>query len=177
MKGEQVKPETLTAFERLQLINQLRILEKLDPNNAEDYAESRDIIAHGYTIQYEDVFNEVFEEIDVEECKYVYDVLDMYRVLIHSYNALTEKKGLTPEDVRFQGFDGNNESKRHAFAEHLRKQGKWTETLTGGLNSHSMMTMSLYPRMLARFEPIRTQIIASHGDWLLAAEQIREVIS
>jgi uncharacterized protein YfbU (UPF0304 family) len=56
-----VTPETLTAFERLQLINQLRILEKVDPNNAEDYAESRGIIAHGYAIQYEDVFNEVHE--------------------------------------------------------------------------------------------------------------------
>ena len=54
-------PETLTAFERLQLINQLRILEKVDPNNAEDYAENRGIIAHGYAIQYEDVFNEVHE--------------------------------------------------------------------------------------------------------------------
>ena len=37
--------ETLTPIERLQLINQFRILEKLYPEHAKDYAESRDIIA------------------------------------------------------------------------------------------------------------------------------------
>jgi uncharacterized protein YfbU (UPF0304 family) len=169
---------TLTPIERQQLINQFRILEKLYPENAEDYAESRSIIAHGYTIQYEDVFSEVFEEMDIAECKYVYDVLDLYRTLNQSYEALPDKKGLTAEDIRFRGFDGNNESKRHAFAQHLRNQGKWTETLAGSLNSHSMTTMSLYPRMLNKFEPIREQILASHtGNWLLTAEQIREVIS
>jgi hypothetical protein len=32
--------------------------------------------------------------------------------------------------------------------------------------------------MLAKFEPIREQILASHsGRWLLTAEQIRQVIS
>lgn len=172
-----MEPTTLTPVERLQLINQFRILEKLYPENAQDYAESRGIIARGYTIQYEEVFSEVFEEMDIEESKYVYDVLDMYRVLIQSYDALADKKGLTPEDVRFRGFDGNNESKRHAFVEHLKKQGKWAETLTGGLNSHSMSTMSLYPRMLERYEPINRQILATHGRWELTAEQIREVIS
>jgi uncharacterized protein YfbU (UPF0304 family) len=73
----------------------------------------------------------VYEEMDVEECKYVYDVLDLHRILIQSYEALTDKKGLTPDDVRFRGFDGNNETKRWAFAEHLQKQGKWKETLVG----------------------------------------------
>ena len=83
--------------------------------------------------------------------------LDLYHTLIQSYDALTDKQGLTPEDVRFRGFDGNNESKRWAFTEHLQKQGKWKETLTGGVNSHSMTTMSLYPRMLAKFQPIRQE--------------------
>jgi uncharacterized protein YfbU (UPF0304 family) len=177
-KGLEMEIKTLTPVERLQLINQFKTLEKLYPEDATDYAESRDIIAHGYTIQYDDVFSEVFEEIDIEDSKYVYDVLDLHRLLIRSYEELTDKAGLTLEDVRFRGFDGNNESKRHAFVEHLRKQKKWTETLTGGLNSHSMMTMSRYPRMLEKFAPIQEQIIASHtGIWLLTAEQIREVIS
>jgi uncharacterized protein YfbU (UPF0304 family) len=168
----------LTPVERLQLINQFSILEKLYPEHAEGYAESRRIIAEGYTIQYEDVFKEVWPEMEIEECKYVYDVLDLYRVLIDSYNALTDKKGLTPEDVRFQGFDANNEGKHHGFVMHLRKQGKWTETLTGSLNSHSISTKSLYPRMLAKFKPISDQILASHrGNCQLTAEQIREVIS
>lgn len=173
-----MNPETLTASERLQIANQFRILEKLYPEQADHYAEMRDIIANGYTSQYEGVFNETDEEMSIQECKYVYDVLDMYRILISSYNALTDKKGLTPEDVHFQGFDGNNESKHLAFAEHLRKQGRWQETLKGNLNSHSIFTLSLYPRMLAKFEPISKEILASRtGNWLLTAEQIKEVIS
>jgi len=170
--------KTLTPVERLQLINQFRILEKLYPEHAKDYAESRAIIAAGYTIQYDEVFTEVYEEMNVEEGRYVYDVLNLYRILIQSYEALTDKKGLTPEDVRFRGFDGNNETKRWAFTEHLKEQGKWTETLTGGLNSHSETTISLYPRMLEKYEPIREKMLASHTvNWLLTAEQIKEVIS
>lgn len=173
-----MQPKSLTQVERLQLINQFAILEKLDPDHAEDYAESREIIAHGYTIQYEDVFGAVSEEMDIEDCKYVYNVLDMYRVLIDSYNALTDKQNLTPDDVRFPGFDGNNEIKHLTFAKHLRQQGKWQETLTGDLNSHTISTVSRYSEMLKKFEPISKQILTSHtGNWQLTAAQIRAVIS
>ena len=173
-----MNPRSLTPIERLKLINQFRILEKLYPEHAEDYQESREIIAKGYTIQYQQVFGELFDEMDIEECKYVYDVLEMYRTLIRSYDALTDKKGLKPEDVRFRGFDGNNESKRYAFAEHLQKQRKWAESLMGYLNSHSEFTVSLYPRMLEKYEAIRDQVLASHtGNLQLTAEQIKEVIS
>lgn len=170
--------DTLSPVERLQLANQFQILEKLDPDNAEQYAEARDIIVHGYSILYDKVFGAIYNEMPLDECTYVYDVLDLHRVLIRSFNALTDKQGLTEDDVRFRGFDGNNETKRWAFAEYLQKAGLWTETLVGGLNSHSMMTMSRYPRMLANFEPIKEQIVASHsGNWQLTAEQIREIIS
>ena len=171
-------PDTLTPFERLQLVNQFEILEKLNPDDADHYAAKREIIEKGYTIRYEDVFSEVFDEMSIAECKYVYDVLDMYRVLIRSFGALTDKEGLSPDDVKFQGFDGNNESKRHAFVEHLKKEGRWTEVLTGYLNSHSMSTMSLYPRMLSNFKPIHDGIMASHsGNWLLTADQIKQVLA
>ena len=81
------------------------------------------------------MFRAVYEEMSIDECMYVYDVLDMYRVLIRSYEALADKDALTFGDVKIIGFDGNNE-------------GKWAETLAGYLNSHSMRTMSLYPQML-----------------------------
>ena len=71
----------------------------------------------------------IYDEMSVEECRYVYDVLDLYRVLIRSYGELKDKEGLTPDDVKFAGFDGNNETKRWAFARHLKEEGRWTETL------------------------------------------------
>ena len=172
------KPVTsLTPFERLSLMNQLTILKKLDTDNAEDYANHIEILHSGYSVLYGEVFQAVFEEMPLDECKYVFDVLDMFRNLINSFNGLKDKQGLTAEDVRFQGFDGNNETKRWAFAEYLKKTGRWQETLVGGLNSHSMMTMRRYPQMLERYEPIKQRILDSHtGNWQLTAEQIKVVI-
>ena len=169
---------TLSKVERYMIANQLRILEKLDPQNAEDYERDRDIIARGYAIEYEEVFSEIYNEMPVDEGRYVYDVLDLYRVLIRSYESLKDKEGLTIDDVKFQGFDGNNETKRYSFTKHLKEEGRWTETLTNvPLNSHSMSTMSLYPKMLERFEPIQQAILDSHsGNWILTADQIKKVI-
>jgi uncharacterized protein YfbU (UPF0304 family) len=168
---------SLTPFERLSLMNQLEILKKLDPDNAKDYDDQIEILHGGYTIRYEELFNYVFEEMPMEACRYVYDVLDMHRNLINSFNALADKQGLTADDVRFEGFDGNNESKNWAFAEHLQKKGLWQETLVGSVNSHSMTTIDRYPEMLARYEPIKQKIIDSHtGKWQLTAEQIKTVI-
>ena len=168
---------SLTPFERLTLMNQLAILKKLDPDNGEDYDDKIKILHSGYTIRYQDIFLDVYEEMPIEDCKYVYDVLDMHRILINSFNGLQDTQGLTADDVRFRGFDGNNETKNWAFAEYLQKKGLWQETLVGGMNSHSMSTMDRYPQLLERFEPIKQEIIDNHmGNWQLTAEQIKTVI-
>jgi len=172
------KQITLTPFERLSLMNQLSILKRLDPENAEDYDDQIKILHSGYTIRYGEVFQPVFEEMPIEECEYVYDVLDMHRILITSFESLTDKQGLTADDVRFRGFDGNNETKRWAFAEYLQKKGMWQETLIGGMDNHGMaMTPHRYPQMLKRYEPIKQHIVDSlSGKWQLTAEQIKEVV-
>jgi uncharacterized protein YfbU (UPF0304 family) len=172
------KPVTsLTPFERLTLMNQLAILKKLDPDSGEDYEDQIEILHSGYTIRYGEVFQSVFEEMPLDECEYVYDVLDMHRTLINSFNGLADKQGLDADDVRFRGFDGNNETKRWAFAEYLQKKGLWKETLVGGMNSHSIMTVDRYRLMLERYEPIKQEILDSHmGNWQLTAAQIKTII-
>lgn len=172
------KPVTsLTPFERLSLMNQFAILKQLVPENAEDYENQIQILHNGYSVLYGEVFQYVYEEMPLDECEYVFDVLDMHRDLINSFEALKDKQGITADDVRFRGFDANNETKRWAFAEYLQKTGRWKETLVGGLNSHSMTTMDRYPEMLKRYEPIKQTIIDSlSGNWQLTAEQIKNVI-
>ena len=168
---------TLTPFERLSLMNQFSMLKAVDPENESHYDDQIEILRSGYTIMYGEVFKYVYEEMEEDECRYVFDVLDMHRILINSFEALKDKQGLTADDVVFEGFDGNNETKRYAFAEYLRKAGRWKETLVGDLNSHSIMTMHRYPKMLERYEPIKKQILDSHmGKWQLTAEQIKTVI-
>jgi hypothetical protein len=174
------KPITsLTPFERLSLMNQLAILKKLDPEGAEDYDNQIQILHSGYSVLYGEVFQYVYEEMPLEECEYVFDVLDMHRLLRQSYDRLEDKGGITESDIRFRGFDGNNETKRYAFAQFLQKTGKWTETLVGGLNSHSMMTMHRYPKMLEKWNRITEKHKQKDGMrdwWLLTAEEIKEVI-
>jgi uncharacterized protein len=171
-----VNPDTLTPFERQTLINQFRILAKLEPESATDYEDRIRILAAGYSIRYGEVF-EVLEEMNLADCRYVYDVLDMYRILKYSFEKLKDKEGLTEEDVKFRGFDGNNESKRYAFISYLRDEKLWAETLQEGgrLNSHSQITMSLYPRMLSVYTPIWESKDHISNDYLTAAE-IKKIV-
>jgi uncharacterized protein YfbU (UPF0304 family) len=173
-------PESLSAVERLQLVNQFLILQKLDPDSANIYADDLKIVQHGYAAQYSELFAGIQEEMTNEECEYVHDVLEMHRILLQSYEAVADKQGLILDDIKFRGFDGNNETRRLAYAEHLKNQGRWEEVFTGPLNSHSIITMSLYPKMLERFNPINESILESGSGFdngNLSAEQIRQVIS
>jgi uncharacterized protein len=172
-------PSSLSRVERLQLVNQFEILEKLDPDHARFYAEKREILERGYTVLYEQVFQGIFsEEMSMNECNYVFDVLDMHRDLINGYEGLEDKAGLTPEDVAFRGFDGNNESQRYGFVLHLREAGKWQESLSkGSLNSHTQSTIHRYPPMLERWKKFRDQLRENPGArWELTADQIKEII-
>jgi len=123
------------------------------------------------------VFQSIFDELDAQECRYVFDVLNMYRMLRNGYDELKDKSGIAEADIRFRGFDGNNETKRYAFAEFLQKTGKWQEVLVGGLNSHTETTIQRYPRMLERFERIKKEHEESMRMWSLSAEEIKEIIS
>ena len=77
----------LTNAERWILRNQLRILELLDEEDAEDYAIRRKAIEHGYELAYEGAMpvvcpdNEVLTE---DECKEVVHIMAMFQVLQRS---------------------------------------------------------------------------------------------
>ncbi len=166
--------DTLSLSERLQLVNQFRILGILDPANAQRYSTNVDILAHGYTIEYADIFSDVREEIDIGTCRYVVRVLEMYRALIGSFNALEDKQGLTLDDVRFKGFDVNTESKSVAYTEHLKQKGTWPEALTRDVGRQGQMP---YIPMLGKWDPYRQQIALNYPDaWPMNPDRIREVI-
>jgi uncharacterized protein len=144
-----------TLKERLALANQYTILEKLsgDEDDAKHYAQLRTIVQDGLTLEYEDLFSGIEkEELTEQQCNEVIDILDMYRHITDSYEALPDKEGLTPADVRFPGFDGNDalESRYAAYVELHLDQRKWRELQDrkGNLNSHRQM-LEKYRLMLA----------------------------
>jgi uncharacterized protein YfbU (UPF0304 family) len=169
-------PHTLTVTERRQLANQHEILEKLDPNNADYHSKCQTILEKGYTLLYGEVFQSVGEEVSEDDCKFVYDVLDMYRDLIRSHEALTDKAGVDADDVRFPGFDGNNETELFGFIRFLKEQGLWEETLaSSGLNSHSE-TITRYQKMLKNHKAIRDKYDPMAPWHDLTADEIKQVM-
>jgi uncharacterized protein YfbU (UPF0304 family) len=130
----------INRVERKILANQYTILEKLDPDHAEGYAELREILEHGFEADYEDVLQDAYDKphtMSVEECGYVGDVLQMYDMMQTGYkNGQTQ--GVDPERLSFPGFDGNNEGKFMAYAQHMRKHDKWTflDLASTDFNSH-----------------------------------------
>ena len=168
-------PRTLTLYERQSLINQYRIIAKLYPEQAQECHRYVRILHEGYSIAYKEIFD-VWREQSMEQGRYVYEVLEMYRHLRTAYDSLLDKQGLTENDIAFPGFNGNNEYHNLFFVEYLRDHGEWEETLRRdrSLDSQPMITMNLYPRMLEKYNAIRDK---KDGDSRFSADEIKEVLS
>lgn len=137
----------LTWAERLILYNQYEILKRLDPEDAEHYDQSQEIVARGYEIFYSDLNGAVFAEtLRPEVAREVMEILDMFRAITFSCKRLRYKP--KNSSAEFEGFDGNEESEHFGFAKFLReKQGKWGELSSRPENSHRNV-LGKYRRMV-----------------------------
>jgi uncharacterized protein YfbU (UPF0304 family) len=104
---------------------------------------------------------------DPEEVKYVVDVLDMWTFMEVAYGKLSaeDKARITSEvgswqtDVRFSGFDGNDEGTQMGIAQFLvDKMRRFSQFKGRSLNSHCS-TVSRYLRMYQLFEPMRRTLV------------------
>jgi|SRR5579872_58068 len=142
----------LTKTERLTLANQYKILERLDPDEADYHAQCREILENGYTSQYSQLFQNVFDEMPYDHCREVMAILDMYRCIKAAHLRLGDSSGLDSEKVSFRGFDGNEEGEHMGYAEFLiQKQKRWSESSDAPLNSHWPM-LPQYRAMLSRWK-------------------------
>jgi uncharacterized protein YfbU (UPF0304 family) len=97
----------------------------------------------------------------------VVNILDMWSFLEEAYekmsvderNRLEKEVGPLGKDIKFWGFDGNNESERLGIARFLiEKMERFTRFKGRDLNSH-MPTTAAYDRMSAIFEPMRASLV------------------
>jgi len=152
MSGEDNNTK-LTKVERLLIVNHLKILEKLYPEEAREYSKEREALEKGFTLQYRSVFDNLYEEMSEEACKEVLDILNMYRSITFSFKELPHSEGIDEKDLKFEGFDGNNETSQYSYVqyyilrlgcfEELRYDMKYPD-----YNSHSPR-LPKYRRMLA----------------------------
>lgn len=163
----------LTRTERLILVNQIQILEYLDPDQKEDLAYQRKALQRGYELHYDDVFQEIDDDtMSDDQCQLVVDILDMHRALTFSLADLADKSGIKEDDVKFRGFDGNEETRYFAYAKYFCSEpptGRFTELgSVNGFNSHR--------RMLGRYKAMLAEYKKSQDEHSLTREDILRII-
>jgi len=109
----------LDKKERLALVNQFLILEKLYPDGANYYADHRKALEEGYELHYGWIFENISDGLTEDECKNVLNILDMYSALHYSSTKSESDKFKDHSWVKFQGFDGNNESSYRAYCRYF----------------------------------------------------------
>jgi len=165
---------------RLILYNQYEILKKLDSGNVQDYEEYQDKILSGHEM-FLDEFTAAFEEgLNYQECKFVNNILSLYRTIYYSYKKDEEvRESFELSDLVFKGFDGNDETemKYLGYYELLTDLGRFQEFselekeghLT--MNSHGMGTsLEELRKILERSEEYEYQDVYT-------VEQIRYILN
>lgn len=117
---------------------------------------------------------------DPPEVEEVADILEMWSLIEASYSELSsaEKARVETEaspfgrEVKFPGFDGNNESRHLSIAKHfIKEMGRWTEFDGRDLNSHAP-SLAAYRRM----REVMNRVSETNTTGLLSVGAIVEVL-
>jgi len=139
-----------------------------------------DALTSGYKPVYREKFDYITkEELTHDQALYVYDILDVYRDLQSSAEKLGDEELQTK--VLFRGFDGNNESELLGFLRYLRDNKRWDfiKLAEPSGNSHSSITMAMYPDMIKRHKEVTSKFRDEDGmlNWRsLTKKEIKYII-
>lgn len=139
----------LTDKERLFLSNQYEILGTL--KNEDHYLLLAEQLREGHKWLYQQSFNSLYENLPDEDAELVLNILQVYEALKVSYNALSDKSGITIQDVSFAGFDGNNEPELIGFVDALRKMNRFVSTIEAGVLDSHMPKIQTYQNMIQKW--------------------------
>jgi uncharacterized protein YfbU (UPF0304 family) len=162
----------LSRTERWILANQFRILEKLYPDEADSYAKSRETLECGYELHYRDLAEPVYEEgLSEEGCNEVIEIMAMFESLKRAYEGLSDKSEINEWEIKFAGFDGNNEGSQMAYARYFcTYRGERFTSIDKGDNFNSHIpTLAMYRRMMDEWRNSRDKYNLSKEDILRIA--------
>jgi len=180
-------PASLSPVERQMLLLQHQILAHLDTNEADHHERMVEVLSQGFAMEYEDLFTP-YAELSKADCKLVFDILDMFRVMKASLKELDEpaRDALLADHryvLTFQGFDGNDarEGKMASYVTFLQSTDRWTDLRddvqeADGGNSHALM-LSRYEAMLGVYRPIwdeKMHNFRGPRESLLNADELRQ---
>lgn len=188
-------PPTLSPVDRKTLIMLHRILlathGELQSSRylKEDEVRSLQALESGFVGEYSTEFADCVDEVVIEECELVWDILDMFRVIKYSVRELGPD-GWTEIGVRdaevhgsFRGFDLNDsmEARLLSYTTYLVENGRWVEqqaalsSANDNGNSHFRM-LPTYQKLLARFKPLYREIIRNGRGLYLSADPLRSIL-
>lgn len=142
----------LTRKERLSFIYQLRILEALCPDAAPGYAQTRDALEKGFASDYCGALFSLPDELSIEACEEVIDILDMYRAITLAVSRLpADAPAARHRLARFAGFDAVFERQQGAYVRHVIAQGRFAELADTAERSARRPMLPLYRALLERW--------------------------
>jgi uncharacterized protein len=157
----------LTDVERLILSNQYEILAALKKD--EYYERKAAQLRDGYEWLYGN-FEHVAPEMARSDAEYVLGVLGMFSDLTASYEKLADKSGIDARDVRFLGFDANNEGEFFGFAAALAAENRYSDTIGKHPKNSHMPTTDLYQRMLNKYRELGSP------RYPISKDQIKQIV-
>lgn len=141
----------LSIKDRLFLKNQYRILEALNPDEKGFYEKANEILELGFELEYDALTRNIDRNVvTIQECEEVIDILDMFDALKISYAGLQDNSEIEEYQVKFLGFDGNNEAKQLLYARYLKKDDRFADLENVDSNSH-LPVIPMYRRMLGEW--------------------------
>lgn len=175
----------LSKVERLILANQYQLLSMRKNNyiskeTAKNYST---ILLQGYELLYDEIFSGMDDTVSSEECRFVLDVLTMYRDISNSYFNLLEENpnlSLNKEDIAFKGFDGNGEGEYHFakfFIQDFNRFKDLVENEFMKFNSHSSASISIYKEELEKYNIILNNRGKLTLPLDLTEEEIKNILS
>ncbi|VEH06394.1 YfbU domain [Corynebacterium kutscheri] len=183
---------TLTPYERASLVLQHQTLLAAQgdlPKESYDstwHERAIEVLERGYEGEYPRLFPRQTEALSLYDCELVWDILDMFRVIHFSVEALGENgwDAIGVENAewfgKFKGFDyqRERESRMAGYTEYLVKSGRWAEQqelAKEGMNSHREM-LPTYRSMLAAFKPVWREAVRGGGRSHLSAQDLQKIL-
>lgn len=146
-------PRKMTFWDRALMVRMLQMYAKIMNDTGLD--TQIEAFRSGYTREYTRHFQDIDpKELAPEVVQFVLDVFDCYEDLQDTADSLNDE-ALTKQ-VRFPGYDGNNESEYLGYAAFLVKTERYAyiKRTGSGFNSH-VPTLPTYRRMLQKWNDIR----------------------
>ena len=170
----------------------LAILKAGSEYDSEYHTNMATVLRAGYTAEYEDVFAGIEAELTRSECRLVWDILDMFRIIGAAIGELSESERVElGEDevrrLRFMGFDLNDtlEGRMLFYVRYLVNSDRWTEMAErldeiGDRGNAHHRCLPRYEAMLAAYRPIfegrMRQRGFSPGIWRFSVDELRQIL-